>query len=126
MFIKAFTASVTTGEDETGTAYTNAVNGRILEVAYTKDATAPFTNGVDFVVTSETTSQAIWSQENVNATAIVRPRQAVHSTAGVALNYNDESDEPVCEPVYVADERIKIAVAQGGKAKTGAFTVIVG
>lgn len=125
-FCQSYTVSVTTASDGTATAYTGAVvNGRILTVIYVKDGTAPYDAGVDFTITTETTLQNVWVESNVNASKNVAPRQATHDTAGVASLYA-AAGEPVETPVWAAGERIKIVLAQGGNAKVGAFTIIVG
>ncbi len=123
MYATRHVVTIVTDESGDGIGYTPVVNGRILEVVYVK---VDYAAGVDFVVTTETTGRAAWSEENVNASTVRSPRQATHSVAGAALNYNDESDEPVCEPIVVADERIKIVVDEGGDTKTGTFYVITG
>ncbi len=123
MYATRHTVTIVTDGSGDGIGYTPVVNGRILEIVYVK---TDYAAGVDFVVTTEATSRAVWSEENVNASTVRSPRQATHSIVGAALNYNDESDEPVCVPIVVADERIKIVVDEGGDTKTGTFHVIVG
>ena len=114
---------VTLTTDASGdvTGYTPVVSGRISAVIYTK---TDFDNGVDFVVTGELTGQTIWSENNVNASKTVAPRQPIHDTAGVVSLYA-AAGEPVEDHIVVAQERIKIVVAQGGNVKTGQVTVIV-
>ena len=115
--------AVTLVTDASGdvTGYTPVVSGRISAVVYTK---TDYDNGVDFVVTGDDTGQTIWSETNVNASKTVAPRQPVHDTAGVASLYA-AAGEPVEDHIVVAQERIKIVVAQGGNTKTGKITVIV-
>lgn len=125
-FVQSYTVSVTTAADGTATAYTGAVvNGRILTVVYAKDGTTPYDAGVDFTITTESTTQNVWVESNVNASKTVAPRQATHDTIGVASLYA-AAGEPVETFVWAAAERIKIVLAQGGNAKVGAFTIIVG
>jgi hypothetical protein len=95
------------------------VNGRILTIRYLKATTGSFADTVDFDVTTEDSGVVVWDEDDVTASATVLPRQAVHSTAGVASE--TESD---C--LYVANERIKIEVADGGNGKVGQFVVLVG
>ena len=115
--------SVTLTTDSNGdvTGYTDVVSGRIVTVRYVKD---DFADGVDFVVTSEDSTQAIWSQLNVDASQTVAPRQATHSVAGVASLYAG-SGEPVEDHIVVANERIKIVVDEGGDTKSGTVIIIV-
>lgn len=121
MFIKKETVSVTTAADGSATAYSNVVNGRILSIQYAKD---DFADGVDFTITAESTGRTLWSQENVNASAEVLPRQQVHDTSGNALTY--DGTRKVCEPIAVANERVKIVIAAGGNAKSGTFHITIG
>jgi hypothetical protein len=46
-----------------------------------------FADGSSFTITSEATGETIWSESSVNASATRAPRQATHSTAGVASLY---------------------------------------
>lgn len=120
------TVTVTTGaSDGKGSGFTPVVNGRILNIIYTKASSGNYADTVDFVVTTEDTAITIWDQDNVTATATVAPRQATHSTAGLASLYAAEG-AAVNDFIYVANERIKISVENAGNSKTGTFTVIVG
>ena len=122
MHVQRHEVSVTTDASGDATAYTTrAVNGRILEVIYTKD---DFANGVDFTITSRNTGQSIWAESDVNASKTVLPRQTTHTTAGVAATY--DGAVAVLDHVHVSDEQIKIVVAQGGDTKSGTFTILVG
>jgi len=123
MYVKKYVVDITTfaeGDDAgKGTGYTPVVNGRILTIRYLKATTGSFADTVDFDVTTEDSGVVVWDEDDVTASATVLPRQAVHSTAGVASG--TESD---C--LYVANERIKIEVADGGNGKVGQFVVLVG
>jgi hypothetical protein len=121
MFLKRETVTITTAADGSGIGYSKPVNGRILSVQYVK---TDFADGVDFAITSETTAQQIWAQDNVNAAAIKAPRQAVHNTAGVAAEYT--TGFAIVEPVVVAEERIKISITNGGDTKSGTFHITIG
>jgi len=116
------TATVTTDKSGDGTGYTDHAYGLIHSVTYTKDATDPYANGVDFTITTETTAQNVWVDTNVNATETVLPRTGTHDTTGAALLYA-AGGTAVCTGIAVHSERIKVVVAQGGDTKTGLFTV---
>ena len=126
MFVQKYIVDiVTSADDGSATGYTPVVNGRILSIQYIKDAETAFTDGVDFTIITETTNQTIWTQTNVDASALVAPRQATHSTAGVASLYA-AAGQAVTDFVYVSNERIKIGIASGGNSKLGRFVVQVG
>lgn len=119
---EAHVVNVTTDANGAATAYTNlTVTGRILSVIYTK---TDFANGVDFDVTTDKTGQTVWDEDDVNASKTICPRQATHTTAGVAATY--DGTRAVLDHVYACQELIKIVVGSGGATKTGKFTVIVG
>jgi len=79
---------------------------------------------VDFTITSEATGQVLWSELNVNADATKAPRQATHDTSGVAAVYA-AAGSPVLDKIALANDRIKIVIAQGGDAKSGTFHIVM-
>jgi hypothetical protein len=113
--------TVTTAADGSATAYSDVVTGRISAIHYVK---TDFDAGVDFVITAEATGESIWSELNVNASASRAPRQATHSTAGVAALYAG-GGAAVNDGIDVANDRIKIVIAAGGNAKTGTFHLVL-
>lgn len=121
MYVERHTVTLVTDAAGAATGYTPAVMGRVLGIVYTK---IDYAAGVDFDVATETTGQTVWDQDDVNASAVVYPRAALQSVAGVALTY--DATQPVTEAVAVANDRVKIVVANGGDTKSGTFTVIVG
>jgi hypothetical protein len=112
---------LTTDSSGDVTGYTPIVSGRVVTLVYSK---TDFDNGVDFTITADSSGETIWTESNVNASKTVRPRVATHDTAGVASLYA-AAGEPVETPVVVANERIKVVIAQGGNVKTGKITVYV-
>ncbi len=120
-FAQRLVVPATTDSGGDATVYTPVVTGRINAIIYTK---TDFDNGVDFTVTTEDSLQNLWVELNVDASATVVPRQPTHSTVGVASLYA-AGGEPVEAPIYAANERIKLVVANGGNVKTGSFQVIL-
>lgn len=120
-YVQRLTVDVTTAADGSATEYSEIVTGKISAIHYKK---TDFANGVDFTITSEATGETIWSQLDVNAGAIVAPRQATHSTAGVAALYAG-GGSAVLDKIAVANDRIKIVIASGGASKSGQFIIIV-
>jgi len=119
-YIQRQVVSVTTAADGSATVYSEVVTGKLSAIHYVK---TDFADGVDFAITSEATGQSLWTQSNVNAAAIVAPRQATHDTSGVASLYA-AAGEPVEAPICLANDRVKIVIAQGGNAKSGAFHLV--
>lgn len=113
--------SVTTIADGSATAYSPVVTGKLSQIRYVK---TDFTDGVDFTITSEATGETLWTESNVNASATRAPRQATHSTAGVAAVFA-AAGEAVLDKVALANDRVKIVIASGGNAKVGAFHIVM-
>lgn len=124
-FAKSYSVSATTNGSGDATVYTDGpVNGRIAQIIYTADGTSPFASTVDFTITGNTTGQSILAVTNVSASTTYAPRIATCSTAGANSLYA-AGGTAVNDLIAVADEKIKIVVAQGGSAKVGTFTFIL-
>lgn len=120
--MRRYTVTVTTAADGSATAYSPArISGKIHQIEYVK---TDFANGVDFTITGEATGVNIWTQSDVNASAVVAPRQATHSTAGVASLFA-AGGTAVQDKVALGNDRVKIVIAQGGATKTGTFHILV-
>ncbi len=121
-YARRLTVSVTTAADGSATAYSDFIaHGALSQIRYVK---ATFADGVDFTITAEATGETLWAEENVNASATRAPRQATHSTAGVAALYAG-SGTAVLDKIVLANDRIKIVIASGGNATTGTFHFVV-
>ena len=112
---------ITTIADQSGEGYTPPVTGKLIDIQYIKD---DFTNGVDFTVSGEDTGRQFWRQDNVDASAVVAPRQPTHDYTGTASLYAGQG-EPVEDYFVLDNERIKVAVATGGASKGGQFLITV-
>lgn len=119
--MKRYKVTVTTAADGTVTAYTPRLSGKIHQIEYVK---TDYADGVDFTITGEATGVGLWTEANVNASAVRAPRQAAHSQVGAALLYA-AGGTAVTDPVALANDRVKIVLAQGGNAKVGTFHVLV-
>ena len=122
MWAERKTVTVTVDASGDGIGYTDMVTGRVLQVRYVK---TDFADGVDFTITAEATGETIWAETNVNASATRAPRQATHSTAGAAALYA-AGGQAVLDHVVLANDRVKIVVAQGGVTTSGTFHVLIG
>ena len=118
-FAEKHIVDITTDGSGNATGFTPYVTGGVLTIVYVKDGTTPFTDGVDFTITLENTGLNCWTEANVNASKTVHVRVAAATAAGAASTLTEV-------PISAANERVKIAIAQGGAAKLGRFFVIVG
>lgn len=112
---------VITAADGSATAYSSRISGKVHSIHYLK---TDFADGVDFTITAEATGEQIWVESNVNAATVRYPRAPTHSSAGVASLYAASGTAVQAAPA-VANDRIKIVIAQGGNAKSGAFHFLV-
>lgn len=63
----------------TGLGYFPKTNGRLMRIRYVKD---DYTADCDFTITGEDTGETIWTQADVNASVIKRPRMAIQNNLG--------------------------------------------
>ncbi|UEM09023.1 hypothetical protein J4G43_030255 [Bradyrhizobium barranii subsp. barranii] len=122
--MRRYKVSVTTDGSGNATAYSPRIAGEIHSIQYVKDGSNGYANGVDFTITAEATGENIWTQADVNASAVVYPRAATHSQAGVAALYA-AGGTGVFARIGMASDRVKISLAQGGATKLGAFHILV-
>lgn len=121
MAIRKFTVPVTTAADGSATEYSPYLSGFLHQIQYVKD---DFADGVDFTITADATGETIWTESNVNAAAIKAPRQATHTTAGVASVYA-AGGTAVEDRIALGRDRVKIVIASGGNATSGSFTIVI-
>lgn len=120
MTIKRYIVAVTTVADGSATAYSPVLSGRLSQIRYVK---TDFADGVDFTITAEGTGETLWAEDNVNASATRAPRQATHSTVGVAALYAG-SGQAVNDKIVLAADRVKIVIVTGGNVTTGTFHIV--
>lgn len=119
--IRRFSVPVTTAADGTATAYSPFLSGYIHQIQYVK---TDFVDGVDFTITADVTGETIWTELDVNASAVKAPRQATHSTAGVASLYA-AGGTAVQDRIALSRDRVKIGIEDGGNVTAGSFTILV-
>ena len=118
-YVERHTVTVTTATGGGATGYTPDLTGRIVYMGYTKDT---FASTTDLTITTELSTQAVWSETNINASKDLYPLAVADGVDGVALATAGDAQ---FVPVFVANERIKIVVAQGGNTAAGTFEVLV-
>ncbi len=120
--MKRIKMTVTTAADGSATAYSPRVSGELNSIHYVK---TDFADGVDFTITDEATGESLWTDTNINASEIVRPRAPVMDQAGAARLYAS-GGTAVSDKIALANSRIKVVIAQGGNAKSGVFHFLIG
>lgn len=117
--MRLYEVTVTTAADGSATVFapsSGKCRGLLYAIQYEK---IDFADGVDFTITDEVTGESLWTDTNINASEIVRPRAAVADQAGVARLYAS-GGTGVSDKIAIVS-RIKIVIAQGGNAKSGKF-----
>jgi hypothetical protein len=127
MYIERLVLTLTVNASGDATVYSPTIlMGRVLQLRYVPDASDALATGADLTITGETTGVAVATLANIGTSAFTRvPRQATHGADGSASLYA-VGGEPVEEPVYLAGERLKVVVAEGGVSKTGTLHVLIG
>ena len=121
MTVRRFVVNVVSDGAGAATAFTPFLSGCVHAIHYIK---TDYTDGVDFTITAEATGETIWTQADVNAAVVKAPRQATHSTAGVAALYV-AAGTAVQDRVCLSRDRIKIVLAQAGATHTGQFQFVI-
>ena len=114
--------TITTDASGDFTGHTVVTNGLVHAVRFVDtdlDATA------DITLTCGASGMAILTMTDQANTGTYQPQGATHSTAGAAALYA-AGGTAVLAPIPVADETIKVVVAQGGNVKTGTLHIYVG
>lgn len=120
-YARRLTVTVTTDGSGDVTAYSDPIeHGQLSQIRYVKPGAGGFDNGSTFAITCEATGETLWGETGVNASATRAPRQATHSTAGVAALYAG-SGTAVNDKIAIAKDRIKVVISSGGAAKSGTF-----
>lgn len=122
--MRRFKVTVTTAADGSATAYSPRLAGKVHQIEYVKHGATPFDDGVDFTITGEASGVGLWTESNVNASAVRAPRQATHSQVGAAALYA-AGGTAVADKVALASDRVKFVIAQGGNGKIGTFHILV-
>lgn len=119
--MRRYKVTVVTAADGTVTAYSPRMSGELHQIEYVK---TDYANGVDFTITGEATGINLWTESDVNASAVRAPRQPTHSQVGVASLYA-AAGTAVQARVALGNDRVKIVLAAGGATKTGVFHILV-
>lgn len=122
MFVQTDTITLAVNGSGALTTYSRNLTGRVLEIRY--DA-GTLDSGTDLVITNETTGAAILTA-SPSTDATWCPRQATHSVAEAAALYGVGAAYAVNDYCWLANQRVKIVVAQGGVSLTGTLYITVG
>lgn len=117
-YAKREDVTVATSTGGAATEYSSVLNGKVAAIVYASGGASGYASTVDFTITAETTGQNLWTEANITAGQSVYPVVAANTQDGAASTITEKE-------IALADERVKIVLAQGGNTKTGTFTVIM-
>jgi len=106
---------ITTATGGGATGYIGPVRGIVQFITY---ATGTLASTADVTITLEDSGQNLWTESNVTVADQRHPRTAADLEDGSASTLTEL-------PIYAADERIKIVLAQGGNTKAATFKAVV-
>ena len=124
MQVERHVVSITTDASGDATAYTPVTTGRVLGVRVVVPGSGGIESTSDITITAEATGESILTLTNQNGSGSFYPRVGVHDAAGAAATL--DGTRLLRDSVAVANDRVKIVVAQGGNAKAATIHVIVG
>lgn len=78
---------------------------------------------MDFSISVVGTGEVLWAENDVNASTVRRPRAPVHTTSGAPALFA-QGGSPVLDKIALGRDRVKVAVSNGGNAKTGTFVIV--
>lgn len=127
MFVERHEFAVTTDASGNATVFNSRpARGLVRQIRYVPDGTSPLDTGADVTISGERSGVVVYNQSNIGTSAFEKaPRIPTHDITGAASLYA-ATGEPVEDLFAVADERLKLVVAQGGNAKAGVFHVWIG
>ncbi len=122
-YAERHTLTVTTDSNGDATVYSPVVTGRVLSIRYVK---TDYAAGVDFTITADVSAEGLWTETNRDSSETVAPRMPTQDAVGGDLFYEAANSEAVIDHIVLANDRVKIVVANGGDTKVGTFHIIIG
>ncbi len=115
-YAQLHTVEITTATNGSQTGFTPRVTGRVAAIVLATGET--FATGMDLTITTEDSKQDIWNEDSVDVAEMMYPIAKCSTASGVASTLTEA-------PIYAANERVKIDIANGGDTKVGTFHVII-
>ena len=120
------TLAIVTDSGGNWSGYTGDIVGFVVAIRYVPDAGVPLDTGADLTITASGSGLAILTATDIGTVAKEwYPRAAICSVVGAAALYA-AGGAAVLDNIPVADESIKVVVAQGGTSKQGTLHFYLG
>jgi len=114
MRLTRVSVSVTTDESGDAVVYSPQCNGLIRTVEYVKPSSGGLDKATDIDIVADISGAVIWTNDDLAASQVIHPLAQAQDNTGADIT-------GAYAPICLADERIKITVANGGNAASGTF-----
>ena len=114
MKLSRFTVNVTTSALGAAVAYSPQCNGLVRTVEYVKPISDGLDAATDIDIIADVSGAVIWTNDDLAASKVIHPLTQAQANTGADI-------VGAYAPICLADERIKITVANGGDTLSGQF-----
>lgn len=114
MKLSRFSVAVTTSALGAAVAYSPQCNGLVRTVEYIKPTSGGLDAATDIDIIADVSGAVIWTNDDLSASKVIHPLTPAQDNTGADIT-------GVYAPICLADERIKITVANGGDSLSGTF-----
>lgn len=114
MKLSRFTVNVTTDDQGDAVAYSPQCNGLVRTVEYVKPTSGGLDAATDIDIIADVSGAVIWANDDLSDSKVIHPLAQAQDNTGTDI-------VGAYAPICLADERIKITVANGGNTLSGQF-----
>ena len=114
MKLSRFSVAVTTSALGAAVAYSPQCNGLVRTVEYVKPTSDGLDAATDIDIIADVSGAVIWTNDDLSASKVIHPLTQAQDNTGADIT-------GAYAPICLADERIKITVANGGDSLSGTF-----
>jgi len=118
MKLSRFTVNVTTSALGAAVAYSPQCNGLVRTVEYVKPISGGLDAATDIDIIADVSGAIIWTNDDLSASKVIHPLAQAQDNTGADIT-------GAYAPICLADERIKITVANGGATLSGQFVFTI-
>ena len=114
MKLSRFSVAVTTSALGAAVTYSPQCNGLVRTVEYVKPTSDGLDVATDIDIIADVSGAVIWTNDDLSASKVIHPLAQAQDNTGADI-------AGAYAPICLADERIKITVANGGDTLSGQF-----
>lgn len=118
MKLSRFTVNITTDDQGDAVAYSPQCNGLVRTVEYVRPTSSGLDAATDIDIIADVSGAVIWTNDDLSASKVIHPLAQAQDNTGADI-------VGAYAPICLADERIKITVANGGDTLSGQFVFTI-